>query len=182
MCYICHFELGHLIDGAARRCHPIYIQGQLSTQVRPTCELSNFGQVRNLPYTCDVKVGPGTDFQRLLDLLHLTNRLRLQAAQDLLLCNSIHLTHLFIRLLSRRFLGMLNSSQTKGAMFDGPQKLILKTNTRDISYPFLTIHSTVLQVSDVPHTHYPHYDISLRVHTFLRCSSNSMESLVLLLL
>lgn len=52
------------------------------------------------------------------------NRLRLQATWDLLLCNSIHLTDLLMRLLNNHSLGMLNLSQTKGVMFDGPQKLI----------------------------------------------------------
>lgn len=112
-----------MIAYTAQRYHLIYIQGQLSIQ-HPTCELSIFGQVRNLTYIRDVKVGPRTDFQRLLDLLHLMNRLRLQATRDLLLSNSIHLTDLLIRLLNNHFLGMLNLSQTKGVMFDGPQKLI----------------------------------------------------------
>lgn len=69
-------------------------------------------------------------------------------------------------------------------MFDGPQKLILKTNTRDLPYPFVAIPNlTVLQgLRRLQYTlTTPHYDILLRVHAFLRCSPNSMESLVLLL-
>jgi hypothetical protein len=95
-------------------------------------------------------VGPRTDFQRLLDLLHLTNHLRLQATRDLLLCNSIHLTYLLIRLPISHFLGTLNLSQTKRVIFDGPQKLILNTNTRDLPYHFVAIYSTVLQVLRCP--------------------------------
>jgi hypothetical protein len=67
------------------------------------------------------KVGPGTDIQRPLDLLHPLKYL--QVAQSRLLCNPIHPMHLNFRLPIRHFLDLLG----KGAgMYDGlPQKLNL---------------------------------------------------------